>query len=251
MKITKYLSLLTVVLLGVIVMVTSCEEESNYNFNNVEPGKTEITGPELVYTGPEYEFIALPRGGSSYAWAKVSGDFTFTSEGYVATVVSDAAVNGTGVLMCTETTAGGKTGEADTITFSIAKFCTLDINDFVGPYTCDEAGYGPYLVNLSLDPNDPLTLINDNFWDWAAAGQVIRYELSGDFDQIVTVPLQDFIFGDESAGTVEGSGTYEGCTGVMTVDYNVVYDGGDNPTSHVFTPGAPTVKSGTILKKGN
>lgn len=249
MKINKYIPILGLFLLGAAVVITSCNKEDDYDFSKVEPGKTAITGPETVYTGFDFTFSATIRGGSTYNWEKVSGDYTVVGDGYNATVSSTAANDGTGVLKCTETTQGGIVGIPDTISFAIAKFCAFDINTFTGAYTCDETGYGAYGVGLTIDPDNENAVLNDNFWDWAAAGEVIRYEFSGDVDQIVTVPLQDFVYGDGSAGTVEGSGTYDGCTGTMHVEYNVVYDGADNATVHDFSPGAPAKKS--FIKKGN
>ena len=250
MKIKRLLPVVGMVLLGVAAIVTSCEEENDYNFKNIDPGKQEISGPELIYTGEPYVFKALTRGGSTYQWEKVSGDYTLTADGYKATVISNANANGTGVIKVTETTMGGKVGIPAEVTFDISLFCQLDMSKFVGEFTCDEEGYGAYGVNLTRVEGENAVL-NDNFWDWAAPGQVIKYELSGDFSQVVTVPLQDFIFGDESAGTVEGSGTYNGCTGEMVVDYIVVYDGAENETHHVFTPGAPPATKSTLtLKKG-
>jgi len=248
MKIKNYLALFSLVLLGAMIIITSCEKESDYNFNNIDPGKTAINGPDAIYTVGEYTFKALTRGGSTYSWEKISGDFDFSADGHVAVVSSSASVDGEGVLKCTETTQGGKTGIPDTITFDINVFCTFDINTFVGEYSCDEAGYGVYPCNLSIDPDNENAILNDNFWDWPAEGETLRYEFSGDFDQIVTIPEQDFIFGDGSEGTVVGSGTYNGCTGEMTVEYDVIIGEDVYPTLHVFTPGAPAARSVRIQK---
>jgi len=249
MKLNKYLALFTVVLLGAVAFMTSCEEENDYNFNSIEPGKTAITGPALIYTGEPYTFKALTRGGSTYTWTKVSGNFEITPDGYQCTVISNADANDVGVLTVTETTQGGKTGIADTITFDISLFCTFDINTFIGAYTCDETGYGPYPVNLTQDPDNAMAVLNDNFWDYAGEGEVVSYEFSGDFDQIVTVPLQDFVYGGGETGNVEGEGTYNGCTGEFYVLYTNEYDGDVYETEHNFTPGAPAAKS-VKYKKG-
>jgi hypothetical protein len=122
------------------------------------------------------------------------------------------------------------------LTLRYGFFCPLNINDFVGPYNCDEAGYGVYAVNFTLDTLQANTILNDNFWDWAAPGAIVYYVLSGDLDQIVTVPDQPFTFGDGTVGSVSGSGTYDGCLGTMIVDYDVNYGGDIYPTHHVFTP---------------
>ena len=135
-------------------------------------------------------------------------------------------------------------------TVIMQQFCVFDINNFVGAYSCDEAVYGVYGVNFTVDPDNANAVLNDNFWDFPAAGETVQYIFTGDFDQIVIVPEQEFTFGDGTVGSVVGQGTYDGCSGTMVVDYIVNYAGGSYGTNHIFTPGAPTKKS-ALVKKGN
>jgi len=135
------------------------------------------------------------------------------------------------------------------IWLNYAVICGFDINNFLGAYDCDEAGYAIYPMNFTLDPSVANRIHNDNFWDWAAAGATVYYDLSGDDAQTVTVPDQPFTFGDGVVGSVSGSGSYDACTGAMTLHYDVIYDGSTYPTDHVFTPAAEGKKSTVSSKK--
>ena len=132
---------------------------------------------------------------------------------------------------------------------NVASFCQFDINNFIGAYSCDEAGYGPYDVNFTIHPTMANTIVNDNFWDYPAAGAVIYYTLSGDFLEEVTVPKQDFEFGDGYMGWVEGSGTYDGCAYTMTMVYTVFYEGDEYTTYHSFSPATKGTTYNITLKK--
>ena len=119
----------------------------------------------------------------------------------------------------------------------IYNVCPFDILDFLGGFTCNEAGYGEYAVNFSLDPDVPNRIWNNNFWDWAAAGALLSYDFSGDANQTITIEDQPFEFGDGTVGSVVGSGTYDACTGKFSCDYVVTYAGSDYPTHHDFYRG--------------
>jgi len=115
--------------------------------------------------------------------------------------------------------------------------CPFDILNFLGGFKCFEVGYEEYDVTFSLDADVENRIHNTNFWDWAAPGATVYYDLSGDASQIVTIPDQPFTFGDGVVGSVDGTGTYDACTGTFSCDYNVWYDGGNNPTHHDFYRG--------------
>jgi len=119
---------------------------------------------------------------------------------------------------------------------NVIPFCPLDLNAFIGSFSCDEAGYDIYGVNFSKHPTLANTIVNDNFWDFAGPGSVVYYTLSADFLEEVTVPRQDFEFGDGYVGWVEGSGTYDGCDHTMSIVYTIYYDGVEYTIYHDFAP---------------
>ena len=116
----------------------------------------------------------------------------------------------------------------------IYNVCDFDILNFLGGFICNEEGYGEYSVNFSLDAVEPNRIYNSNFWDWAAPGALLWYDFSGDSNQGIIIPSQPFEFGDGVVGAVEGTGTYDACTGKFSCDYIVEYGGSDYPTHHDF-----------------
>jgi len=134
-------------------------------------------------------------------------------------------------------------------TFSfVYNTCPFVILDWLGGWTCNEAGYGEYSVGFTLDPDVENRIHNTNFWDWAGPGATVYYDFSGDENQIVTIPDQPFVFGDGTDGSVSGSGTYDACTGKFSCDYDVIYGGGSNPTHHDFYRGKKSSSVITVKK---
>ena len=133
------------------------------------------------------------------------------------------------------------------VTFNfVYNVCPFDILDYLGGFTCNEEGYGEYDVSFTLDPDVENRTHNSNFWDWAAPGATVYYDFSGDENQVIIIPDQPFTFGDGVVGSVDGTGTYDACTGKFSCDYNVWYGGDNNPTHHDFyRPG--TMKSASIV----
>lgn len=128
--------------------------------------------------------------------------------------------------------------------------CPFDILNFLGGFICNEEGYGEYNVNFSLDASVENRIHNSNFWDWPAPGETLYYDLSGDANQIVTIPDQPFTFGDGVVGSVVGTGTYDACAGTFSCDYDVNYGGDIYPTHHDFyRPGAKKSSSVVAVKK--
>lgn len=133
--------------------------------------------------------------------------------------------------------------EFQTVTITIEKelFCPItDASNFIGDYICTEIGYTDYSCTFTLDGVDPLKIWNDNFYDWGA--DPLYYILSGDLDQIITVPAQTINFGG-GTDTCTGTGYYDGCKGTFHVEYS--FDGGT--VIHDFNP--DTGKSSIVFKK--
>ncbi|MDH5598205.1 MAG: hypothetical protein OEY34_03720, partial [Cyclobacteriaceae bacterium] len=95
--------------------------------------------------------------------------------------------------------------------------CPFDINTFVGNYSCVEPGYGTYgVVSTDYSATVPNSIVVDNFWDW---GGTPYYTFDPNSD-VVTLPKQTISMGGQD-WIVEGSGTYDKCSGDFVVDYTV------------------------------
>ena len=248
----------TALTVAAVMLFTSCgetymeEHQNAYEATDVVPIVLGVTGPTTVYQTETREYTpSYYRAGSTWSWDVTGADLQEVSgDTHTATVYFPSRpANDTVYISVTETTSGGVTSPEKVVKVKVASYCPFDINAFTGAFSCDEAGYGIYTVSFTLHPTLANTIVNDNFWDWAAPGAVIYYTLSGDFLEEVTVPKQDFEFGDGYIGWVEGSGTYDGCANTMTVDYTVYYDGDEYETYHEFTPAGKGSTSNVALRK--
>ncbi len=225
----------TGLLLLTLFIFSSCEKEDTYDYNSIYPVISTINGltSGLVQT-QTVEYSVFPRGGSTFEWTVTNA--TIKSVNEVTNKVEVYLQNaGKVTVSVVETTLGGIKSEPKSIVFNVGEFCPFVIDNFLGAFNCDEEGYGVYGVNFTKNEAFPNRIYNDNFWDYAAAGQLIYYEFDGTLNQNVNVPLQPFIFGDGSEGSVVGSGKYDGCAHTLTVSYTVVYDGTEYTTNHVFS----------------
>lgn len=215
------------------------ENQSEYTAMDVVPVVLGITGPTSVYQTETREFTPnYIRAGSTWSWTVTGATLKSVSADTRKATIEFATMPSTGkaVLKVVETTSGGIKSPEKVVEIAVKSFCSLNINNFLGAYDCDEAGYAVYPVTFTKHPTLANTIVNDNFWDWAAPGAVIYYTFSGDFLETITVPKQDFEFGDGIIGWVQGSGKYDGCAHTMVVDYTVNYDGDNYATHHVFSP---------------
>jgi hypothetical protein len=245
-------------LAAMMIIITACaetyieENQNAYTAQDVVPLVLGVDGPTTVYQTETRDYsVTYNRAGSSWEWSVTGAELQgVSSDTRTATVhfptkpAGDAAY-----INVTETTSGGVVSPEKVVEVNVASFCQFDINNFIGAYSCDEAGYGPYDVNFTIHPTMANTIVNDNFWDYPAAGAVIYYTLSGDFLEEVTVPKQDFEFGDGYMGWVEGSGTYDGCAYTMTMVYTVFYEGDEYTTYHSFSPATKGTTYNITLKK--
>lgn len=199
-----------------------------------------INGPATVFQTEtaDYEVIVpWEQPGTTWSWSVVGATLqNVSTDTKIATIAFTAMpVNDTVYITVGEETAEGVEGDDTLVKVKVTRFCTFDINNFIGAFDCDEAGYEVYSVNFTKDPVLTNTILNDNFWDFAAPGSVVKYTLTGDFLEEVTVTNQPFTFFDGTVGWVEGSGTYNSCENSMTVDYTIFYDD-EYEIHHVFTP---------------
>jgi hypothetical protein len=240
------------------MLLTSCgetyieENENAYSASDVVPIVFSVTGPTSVYQTEVRTYTpAYSRAGSQWTWSVVGADLqSVSADTRTATVeFKTIPAGGKATVTVSETTSGGTKSPDKVIEVSVNAFCAFDINNFIGAFDCDEAGYGVYPVNFTKHPALANTIVNDNFWDWAAPGAVIYYTLSGNFLETVTVPKQDYEFGDGYVGWVEGSGKYDGCAHTMVVDYIVFYDGDEYDTHHEFSAAKKGIMYPVPVKK--
>jgi hypothetical protein len=224
-------------------------------------------GPDLTNTYPAYVEIAgnaavtVPEGGSvtlglttrtvvyegyTVTW-EISGDYSATGtvevpggvNQYQVSIPIEAGIVSDGALQATVTLTDvsgemelGRNGRNTALEITITKFVPFVQEDYAITFSCNEPGYGDYMCDF-VAAEDPNVLINTNFWDseWE-----INYTFSADFDQKVVIEPQQKMYGDTPL-TISGSGTYDGVTQRIIVDYIVVDDTGAvwDDNTHTFT----------------
>ena len=227
----------------VVLSFSSCMEEKfedaqeGYDFNAIVPKVLGINAPKDIVQSLESTLsVTYHRGGSTWAWTATGATIKSVSADTRSAVIlfNQAPADLKAKITVVETTLGGKVSEPKTVEVIIKPFCPLNINNFLGNSVCTEEGYGDYPAGFTLAAGQTKRIVNDNFWDYPAPGATIYYDLSGDINQTVTVPKQDFTFGDGEVGWVQGSGVYDGCAKTMNVTYSVFYAGDTYTTKHVF-----------------
>lgn len=146
-----------------------------------------------------------------------------TEEAVTATVTLTSITNGMAI---------GRNGIGESVDLIITKFVPFVAANYAVTFDCDEPDYAVYPITFVVT-SDPLVLTNTNFWD---SGWSIDYTFSGDFEQTVTIVPQTVGTGDD-ARTVSGSGSYDGVTQTIVVDYTVVDGNGGvrDDNTHTFT----------------
>lgn len=242
------------VLTAFVLLVTTFFSCSPKEEEEEDPVDFSIDGPSEVFQTQTTEYHVIPamdQPGTKWVWFVEGAKKENVSNETKTVTVSFPTVpaNDTVSISATAITSGGAVSQAKVVKVYVESFCILDLNNFIGAFSCDEAGYGIYPVNFSLHPTLANTIVNDNFWDWPALGEVVYYTFSGDFLEEITVPRQDFIFGDDFAGWVEGSGTYDGCAHTMIVDYTVFWGGDEFAIHHEFSASTKGIMYPVLVKK--
>ena len=235
--------------LAAAAILDSCKETPEDN-----PVVYIIRGPNAVFQSEtaDYEVvIPYPQEGTTWSWTVEGATLGTVSQDTRTASVSFPVLppDNTAVIKVSETMASGTKGNDREFEVTVTNFCVFDVNNFTGTFSCEEDGYGVYQVTFTKDPVQARTIINNNFWDFAAPGSVLKYTFSGDFDETVTVPRQTFTFADDVTGWVEGEGTYDGCSHTMTVDYTVYYDD-EYKVHQEFSPGTKSANTTVTLRKG-
>jgi len=178
-----------------------------YTVNYTVTGDFEASGSATVPAGDAIYTFQVPVDAGIVTDDPLSATVTLTG-------VSD------GVVL-------SRTGAEQTFDVSITKFVPFVQADYATTFMCNEPGYGDYSCEF-VATDDPLVLTNLNFWD---SGIPLDYTFSGDFDQ--TIVIEEQVAGDL---TIVGSGTYDGVTQTMVVDYTI-FVGGEvyEENTHTFT----------------
>lgn len=219
-----------------------------------EPVDFTLDGPLEVFQTQATEYHVIPAGdqpGTRWAWYVEGATITDVSADTKTATISFPNVppDDSAFVAATAITTEGTVSSPKVLAVYVEPFCILDLNTYIGSFSCDETGYGIYNVNFTKHPTLANSIVNDNFWDFAGPGSVVYYTLSGDFLEEVTVPKQDFEFGDGYVGWVEGSGTYDGCNHTMTMVYTVFYEGDEYTIYHDFAPATKGTTYNSTHKK--
>jgi hypothetical protein len=220
-KLYKIISLCCLVLI-----LSNCGNKDKYDWSNVDPGKQSITGIDTIRGNDvtTYDYYAIPRGGSTFDWSSSFDSLTITIDTpYMSHVKAKTTKDTSIMLYVKETTWGGKTS-MDTLKLFIQGFCPFNINELIGngKYTCSESGgYVPFDVNFSILGTDTIEV--DNF---SNNGWPIKYILSGDINEKATITDNHYSYNGEPV-IVKGSGTYNTCNGIISINFAVVRPTGD------------------------
>ena len=247
-------NILKIIMLLVLGFAWSCESyfPAEPDLTNTYPAYVEIENTALK-TVPEGGAIKVMLTSRSVVYQsytvsyEITGDYAASGTAEVpegmnryeilvpveAGIVTDEPLTATVTLTnVTGDIALGRNGMNTSVEVSITKFVPFDAEDYAITFSCNEPGYGDYPCTF-VTTDDPLVLTNTNFWD---SGWSIDYTFSGDFDQTVAIEPQTVGTGAD-ARTVSGSGTYDGVTRTMVVDYTVVDPEGGvrDDNTHTFT----------------
>lgn len=246
--------ILKIMMLPVLGLVFGCESyfPAEPDFENTYPAYVEIenTSPLTVPEGGNINLTLTSRSVVYQAYTvsyEISGEYNTTGSVEVpkgvnryavslpieAGIVTDEPLAAT--LILTDVTGDMALGRNElntAVEVSITKFVPFDAADYAITFTCNEPGYGDYLCDF-ITTDDPNVLTNTNFWD---SGWSVDYTFSGDFEQIVTIEAQVQMYGDTPL-TISGSGSYDGVTKTIILDYTVVDDAGSvwDDNTHTFT----------------
>lgn len=140
-KLFGYISFLAIVL----VVMASCETDiqkanNEYNFDKVIPVMLGIKGPtNATQTFSEMYSPNYFRGGSTWTWTAVGATIVTTSADTREVEVLFENM-GDAMLIATETTMGGITSDPDTLNISVAEFCPMTRDEFLGTWDFEDSG---------------------------------------------------------------------------------------------------------------
>lgn len=253
-NIYKYIGFFTV---AGLLLLSSCEEENNYNYNAIVPEIVNgINGPKVVLaTGAKAEvYKVVNRGGSSWSWTVIGSDAQIAQDpdfGSIANITFALSnVDKTAQVIVVETTMGGLTA-SDTIEVNLSKFEKLTWDDFVGTWTGVEPDETEVSIIVEKGATDNSLIIKavdgipglfgGIYTSW---GEAFQAGFGNDGNVLVDVDLntgdltiEPQYFGQTLPGPwdyfIYGSGYYNGPT--MNLTYSLNFDDTYSDDYEVYT----------------
>lgn len=246
----KSINILSLIMIGFVILLGSCEEKDDYNFDGIDPIIFSITGPGTVaahgLTDFPYRYHVPHRGGSTFNWsvttllgasATIVLDDEYPSIAYIT--FDQSSVEDVATISVTETTMGGKTSPVLTTDVTLTPFCPEDMEPWAGTWVSDN-GLDHDELEVTVPPQTLNTLVIDGLLGWLVEiswaetwdptqGGVGKTRIEFDCGNVIIVPEQllgtTFEWGPY---WISGEGTYDPEEMTMTIVYNIAWSqGGD------------------------
>jgi len=235
----KFLNILGLVLLGLMIMLSSCKDKDDYDYNAIEPIVNAISGPGMVAAHglPEfpYKYTVPHRGGSTFAW-------TVTSPAGTSTIVKDPEYESIvyitfpqssdttyATITVVETTMGGKSSPPLSRNIVLTPFCPYDMEALTGNWVGTSGANDDVLIATTTGKLNELVVKGlagfVNFaWgeNWTRGDGSALLEFScGDLINIPPQWIGDSDYPDVYG--IQGSGTIDAANQIMTLRYEVYW----------------------------
>lgn len=245
-----------VLLIAISLIFVSCEEDKgNFDYANYEPVLVgSINGAAVTYASGLAPSIysVVHRGGSTYAWTVTGADATIVQEeqyqSFANITFAESPIDIPGVVIsCTETTANGAVSNTLTKTVNLLKFKPMTWDQFVGTWSgTEDDGDGPLVTSFNIVKGDENTIVLKSpsagvpavmrplFTGW---GETFDAGEGAAGDAIISLNLltgaanfECHYLGSTEGGVwnywVYGSGTWNGFTETITIEFALDFDGG-------------------------
>lgn len=235
----KIKNILGLMLLGLMVMFSSCEEKDDYNYNNIEPIINAITGPGMVAAHGlsefPYRYLVPHRGGSTFEWTFTSpaGTSTFVKDPNYESIVFVTFPQSSDTTFATitvvETTMGGKSSPPISRNIVLTPFCPYDMDALAGNWTGSSGANDDVLVaSTNGNLNELVVRGLAGFvyfaWgeSWTRGDGSAKLEFScGDLINIPPQWIGDSDYPDVYG--ISGGGTFDPVNEVITLVYEVYW----------------------------
>lgn len=267
MKIEKYTNMKNKVFkyilffAAIALIMSACEktdiQKANeaYDFSKIIPAVQGVNGPaSATQTFSESYAVNYFRGGSSWSWSASGATITSTSDDTreIEVLFTDA---GEAVITVTETTMGGVTSEPFEYPVTVAEFCPMTRDDFLGTWTGTETGDADSDLTVTFVAGDEdneivaeatggiPAFLGGIFTGWGETFQP-GFGPEGDITIIVnengSLSIPFTYWGQTLPGPWDywyfGSGLWSGCGAAPSMEFDISLDwNGSPPGSAVYT----------------